>query len=56
MIRSIKTGCVSVVAAFGSYSSFSFQRNLKVPNSPAFVIVWTEMRGSLFTHPVRWAS
>src|SRR5262249_56488956 len=56
MTRSRRTGCVSAVAALGSYSSFSFHRNLNVPKSPGFVIDCTEMRGSFFTHPVRCAS
>src|SRR5258708_28969276 len=51
-----RIGCVSVVAAFGSYSSFSFQRNLNGPNGPGLTIVAAEMRGSVRTHAVRCAS
>ena len=39
MMRSSRIGCVSAVAAFGSYSSFNFHRNLNGPNSPGFCIV-----------------
>ena len=46
-------GGVSVVAAFGSCSSFSFQRNLKAPKSPGLIIACGEMRGSVRTQPVR---
>src|SRR5262249_54169241 len=54
--RSSRIGSVSVVAAFGSYSSLSFHRNLKGPNAPGFCIVWSEMRGSLRIQPLRCAS
>src|SRR5262249_57824338 len=54
--RSRITGGVRVMAAFGSYSSFSFHRNLNDPNAPGFTMDAGEMRGSVFTHAVRCAS
>ena len=55
MMRSSRIGGVSAVAAFGSYSSFNFHRNLNAPNSPGFCIVCTDMRGSFLIDAVRCA-